>query len=364
MPIENWARKVYWKFKFRYLLNKKLDVSVDRAEKCLRDNFHQKTPAFTQVNQIVEQYDVMIVIPVYNAERYLEQCIDSILGQKTEFTFQAIFVEDGSADRSREILRQRVRLPHIVIEQENKGVSAARNVALRRISGRYVMFLDSDDFLATNAIDKLVSTADACCADIVEAGHLFFAHQDKKCQVRHGEKMGEIASRELFGFPWGKVIRSNLLEDFCFPENYFFEDTVMSTLVHPLSRKTIAVPDILYYYRDNGMGITHRSKNLKEATDTFWIMKYCLEERLRRGQVLEHTDYIKYLLAARRNWIGTKELPMEIRQGIFVLTCELFDKNLKFSYKGSEQRMQMLELAIRQRSYLAFSYILELWDCL
>ena len=159
MKVLRAFKRVYREFRFSQLLLCESKMESAGAEKMLQEFYPRNCPSFCQRNEIDPQYDVMIIVPVYNVENYLEQCIDSVLNQKTEYTYQAVFVDDGSTDRSGEILDQRVNSPHVVIHTENRGVSAARNLALRKITGRYVMFLDSDDYLAADALEILVREA-------------------------------------------------------------------------------------------------------------------------------------------------------------------------------------------------------------
>lgn len=360
----NIVKSIYRNILFDCLVKKRSNASVEEAESGLQSFLHKEPPSFVQTNNINPQYDVMIIIPVYNAEKYLEQAINSILTQETKYTYQAVFIDDGSTDGSYEILKRCLFPPHVYISTQNQGVAAARNTALRDITGRYVTFLDSDDYLSPNAIEQLVSVADENSADIVEGGHAFFDANGISEVNTHGDTIHEIAHQNLYGFPWGKMIRSNLLKTFCFPQGYLFEDTVMATLLHPSARSAVAVPTVVYYYRDNQSGITHNSKVRKEAIDTFWITKYCLEERLHRGQVLNQVDYDRYLVAVWRNWIRTKTLPDDVQEWMFVLTCDLFNNNFKLIYKGEQRKKSMLERAIKNKSYPAYRFVLERWDVL
>lgn len=358
------GKAVYRKLKFHQLLRISAGMNASEAEDILQGFLPRSVPVFHQENEIDPKYDVMIIVPVYNVEPYLEQCIDSILNQRTEYTYQAVFVDDGSTDGSGAILDRRISAPHVVIHKENGGVSAARNDALRRITGRYVMFLDSDDYLAPNAIELLVRTADETGADIVEGSHIFFDEQNELGCNSHGSSVSEIPYLDLYGFPWGKVISSRLLKDFCFPVGYLFEDTVMATLLHPSSNLNMSVPDVVYYYRDNHTGITHSSKKIREAVDSFWMMKYCLEERIHRGDRLSHENYVRYLTAIRRNWIRMLNLPENVQESIFSISCDLFTACLPMTYEGSEKRMRLLEQTIRHKSYKAFRFLMERWDIL
>jgi glycosyltransferase involved in cell wall biosynthesis len=114
---------------------------------------------------------VTVIVPVYNCEKYLGKCIDSILKQTYE-SLEVIIINDGSSDSSYEIaerfskLDQRVKL----INQENKGVSVSRNKGLEKSTGEYVSFVDADDYIENNMIELLVNTADKYHAEITSSG--------------------------------------------------------------------------------------------------------------------------------------------------------------------------------------------------
>ena len=116
----------------------------------------------------MENVLVSVVIPVYNVEAYLRECIDSVLSQ-TYPHFEIILVDDGSTDSSGAICEEYVNQDHriTVIHKQNGGLSSARNAGLDKASGQYVYFLDSDDWILPDALESLVSAAEDASADIV-----------------------------------------------------------------------------------------------------------------------------------------------------------------------------------------------------
>ena len=114
---------------------------------------------------------ISIIIPVYNAEQYLEDCLLSI-SQQTFGDFEILAVNDGSTDRSLEILKKyQEKEPRLkVFSQENKGVSAARNLGVEYAKGEYIIFLDSDDYIENNMIESLLKVAIENQSDIVLCG--------------------------------------------------------------------------------------------------------------------------------------------------------------------------------------------------
>lgn len=102
---------------------------------------------------------VSVIIPVFNAEKYLSKCIDSVLSQTCP-ELELILVNDGSTDRSEEIINTYIHDDRVLyLKQENKGVSAARNLGLSYASGEYIVFVDSDDYLASDSLDMRIEKA-------------------------------------------------------------------------------------------------------------------------------------------------------------------------------------------------------------
>ena len=177
---------------------------------------------------------VSIIVPVYQVEQYLRQCIDSILAQY--FTdFELILVDDGSSDGSPEICdgyAQKYQNIH-VIHQANQGPGAARNRGVEAASGEYIMFLDSDDMLdGENALRVLVSCAEDAQADITVGNYRRFSEKGIEAVCEHGFSNGEDSGTAAFryrgfylcghlAFNWGKLYRKSfLLENQLTFQNY------------------------------------------------------------------------------------------------------------------------------------------------
>ena len=118
-------------------------------------------------NILHNDLDLSIIIPVYNQEKYIEECLNSVLTQKTKYKFETIVINDGSTDHTGELL-EKYKDRVVLRTQENRGFSGARNRGLSDLRGRYLMFVDSDDLLLPDAIEALMNTACESDADIVE----------------------------------------------------------------------------------------------------------------------------------------------------------------------------------------------------
>ena len=144
----------------QYKVGKKFDATLEEAYKRLELFSHNpKTSCYQRNKTIIPQggYDVSVIVPVYNTASYLKRCIDSIVDQNSGYRVQCIIINDGSSDDSGKILLDYKYCDGVtVVNQDNKGFSGARNTGLDLIEGRYVMFVDSDDKLATMAIRNAI----------------------------------------------------------------------------------------------------------------------------------------------------------------------------------------------------------------
>lgn len=162
---------------------------------------------------------VSLIIPVYNAEEYLNRCINSILNQSYK-NFEAIFVNDGSKDKSLEILNSysqsdsRIK----IINQKNMGLTGARNTALKIISGKYLMFIDSDDIIKKNYIEENIKVMNKynCDLTIFNFNRILLDNSEKPIKVFDGYEIAEdkniieiakrhILEKQLYEYVWNKM---------------------------------------------------------------------------------------------------------------------------------------------------------------
>lgn len=176
---------------------------------------------------------VSIIVPVYNVERYVDECLDSIRGQTHE-RLEIIVVEDCSTDGSLAKLAPHLADPRVrlIQHERNSGLSAARNTGIEAANGEYVLFVDSDDAIAPTLVEACLANALEAGADVVVFD--FVAFRDGDAVPDLGGGAGLAGSRQLSGteyfklphFAWLKFIRAELLRDprLRFPVGYYYED--------------------------------------------------------------------------------------------------------------------------------------------
>ena len=210
---------------------------------------------------------VSIIIPVYNVEQYLDRCLSSVLNQ-TYKDLEMILVNDGSTDKSGTICEEFVQIDKRAkaYHQENRGLSEARNTGLKYMTGDFVMFLDSDDWLELDAVEFLLEQVKIYNADMVVGGvyrtSKIVDHQQNTpvsqvlTQEEYAKRYFKIESQTIEYYVWNKLYKRKVVEGIEFPPGFFAED-VPTMFRYILNSDKIVVADkIIYNYFINNSGLT------------------------------------------------------------------------------------------------------------
>ena len=203
-----------------------------------------------------------IIVPVYNVEKYLDKCLASILRQ-TFKNFECIIIDDGSPDNSNAIIDKYVKLDQRfkVIHQKNMGISAARNAGLDIAKGEYVVFVDSDDYIADDYLEKFALKIADTDADIVICGFIE-AYKDYEKNKVFAVESTEVIKQNILAdiwpsYVWNKCYKKDLFTNIRFPVGKIFEDILTIPELCLYAQKIVCIPDKLYYYnRQNENSIT------------------------------------------------------------------------------------------------------------
>ena len=254
---------------------------------------------------------ISVIVPVYNVEKYLEECLDSIQCQ-TYKNIEVILVNDGSTDGSKEICERYCRKDSRfqLISQENKGLSEARNVGVRASTEEYIFFVHSDDVIKTDILETLLPlmTEDV---DIVGCNHSS-QKEDLTLQtnpniVFQGNSSEALSNCLTYGpvkhFAWAKLYRRNIVEVVPFLKGLLYEDVYTGVTNLKFIRNIVVIDTIGYYYRIRPNSIV-RQKYSKKNLDIFKVCDSLLEEfsnnealpfigRFTFIQIIEHLLYHK-----------------------------------------------------------------------
>ena len=229
----------------------------------------------------MKQPFVSIIVPIYNVENYINDCLNSLINQTLK-NIEIILVDDGSSDSSGKICDNYAKKDKriVVIHQKNKKQGGARNTGIEIARGKYITFVDSDDWVKNDFAEKLYNKAIQTNADIVICDY----QRTKNKNVKLGKskieaellldepfdlkKLVNQPSRRMsffFVVCWNKLFKKNIAKKYLyFPENLSFEDSapVLRTLV--MAKKIAVVDEKLYFYRISNSFSTTHSKDIRK----------------------------------------------------------------------------------------------------
>lgn len=313
----------------RYFLKHKSKIAIEEAYSILNKCSEKPKMKTNAANKEIIK-DLSIIVPAYNAEKTINECIDSVIEQNTKFDYELIIINDGSTDNTKQLI-EKYNDSHIkLINQENRGFSGARNRGIDESCGRYIMFLDSDDYLVGNCIESMMNRIIEENADIIQASSYSFYETNNikhftylKNQVIEKDKK-QMTSNP--GFPWAKIYKRELFNNLRFPLDVWFEDTIVCMILFRLSNKVVVSDEVVYAYRVNPQGITLNARQCKKCVDHYWVMEYVLEKAKELQLPMDALQYemvrghMSTLLYRRISLMDN-----EVMESAFVLACNMLE---------------------------------------
>lgn len=319
---------------------------------------------------------ISVIIPVYNVEQYLRQCIDSVLHQ-TYQNIEVILVDDGSTDSSVTICEEYAKenANITVVCKENGGASSARNMGFKKVKGDYVYFLDSDDYLEENALQDMLECLVAEQADVIffnayaieeTTGNKTEKYYSYKKKYESGEGLEVLQelllNKDLHVAPWIMLFDRSFLEreKITFEEGIIYEDMIFAYQVFCQAKKVTHLSKYLYNrrYRENSVMTTkisrrnfdsaekvyykvkEYSETISDKTKTSSYIAKCAYNALNVYRKLEKEDQVKTKRAYR-------ELKADILQnkayGDKALQMCCYGKSLWFVYKVFEKMISKVK---------------------
>ena len=202
---------------------------------------------------------VSIVVPVYNVEKYIDRCLESLVNQTLK-DIEIIVVNDGSTDNSKEVIEKyQKEYPEMlkVYTIKNSGAAKARNIGLEKASGEYIGFVDSDDFVSKTMFEELYNKAINDNADVVKCAY-YKVQEDKyiekeiETEFDYGKSIREDKSILINSTPyiWNKIFKKELIDKYKikFPDIRIYEDLVFTYKLFMVANKISKVNNTLYFY--------------------------------------------------------------------------------------------------------------------
>jgi glycosyltransferase involved in cell wall biosynthesis len=294
---------------------------------------------------------ISVIVPVYNAQHYLGECLDSIINQ-TFKDIEIICVNDGATDSSVKILTEYARKdPRItIISQKNKGPATARNVGLKASKGKYISFVDSDDRIDAKTFASAISFLEDGLDLVIFQVNVFGEHKSMQKYFRTSfqgklNMCGDIIVNSQVS-SCNKIYKKDIIDKYkiSFPDGLFYEDNAFHWKYLMHARNAYFLPEKFYNYRIRKNSTMDMTKSrLLNVSDHFWV---CLEifEYMKKYNLLEKysssfVEFFRHCLgivcANSDNLLKSLELANDIWSKINIATknsiiCALRDKNYDY----------------------------------
>lgn len=320
---------------------------------------------------------VSVIVPVYNVEKYVAQCLDTIINQSYE-NIEIICVNDGSKDNSKQILDQYARLDSrvVVIDKENGGLSSARNAGVEASSGDYILFVDSDDYLSTNAVELCLNHAKTTDADVVYFDYVVKddrtnAFQRMSNQVNLGPnimkafnastfepfKFREVAVATWLKFYKTEFLRANNIQH---KVGTAYEDVIFWSDVLTKANRITYLPEPLYCYVNNRPGsIMHdNSRTMFDILGVYREVRRIFQEAGYWERYKECMDFKMMVEFIYRYYLISEDLKEEfyyaIKDGGFDVDFDAYNYS---DYTDYDKKIVNYYKVLKTEDYEAFKNI-------
>lgn len=246
----------------------------------------------------INKYEVSVIVPIYNAEKTLKECLNSLINQTLQ-SLEIILINDGSTDNSKKIIDEYKRnYPNIVvINQKNHGLYYSRKRGLEIAHGQYIGWVDSDDFVDKTMYAKMYNLAVSNNSELVYCDYEFFPHKSKMkekwVRIFNGKKDVDFVERN--SQPWNKIVKRNLLEDLNIGDLFesCFDEAYIKVLLK--AKRPIFCKDKLYYYRISDGSMSSNYTNLEHYIN-FISSSRALKSEINKKENLNQywQDYFDY----------------------------------------------------------------------
>lgn len=279
---------------------------------------------------------ISIIVPVYNVESYLVRCIDSILNQSFK-NFELILVNDGSTDDSLIICKKYLNVDKRIklVSQVNKGLSAARNTGLRHTSGKYICFIDSDDFVEKDYLLFLINNIEKYNSDIAMCEYYLTDDKGEKYSVEEfnePKNVSVLSGKETFSYfykdncapnivAWNKIYKKYLFDTVKYDEGCYFEDELIALPLFYKAKKISFIRKPLYDYVQRQGSIMNTPLTLKKIEDRTLMYKKRIDffkknndQELYNLAVQQYKDWLIKIKESEVNGVNYLKLQLEYRK--------------------------------------------------
>lgn len=313
---------------------------------------------------------ISVIVPIYNVEKYLEKCVNSILKQ-TYANLEIILVDDGSTDRCSEICNKleksddRIKVVH----QQNGGLSKARNVGIDMARGSYLVFVDSDDTIDDQLIEKLYNCLKKHNCKMAACGRKYVFEDGKTlCKVSEGidtlynfeDAIKEMNTFRLFDMSaWAKIYAKELFSTIRFPEGKLSEDFFVMYRLIDLAHTVGYISDPLYNYLQRTSSISRNKKINHDFVEAAQMQMKYLDDKYPGLKLISHTAFASANLTVYDFYLKNgvrcpKEKKEEFRKNVL-------DNMEYISANKNISTMKKIQFKLFMKNYFLYNIIFKLY---
>lgn len=314
----------------------------------------------------MNKYYISVIIPAYNAEKYINRCLDSIVSQTIFKKIEAIVVNDGSTDATKQKVSAYLNYDNFkLINMENSGVSKARNKGIEEANGKYITFVDADDWVEENCYEKMYEAAMSTDSDIVAAG-IIISDDTKDIVTRSLVNNAKIENQEeaikdfykenIDVHVVNKIFRKNILNNIRFnaeikvaEDRLFLCDAIFNAL------KVYLLNTAFYHYYQNPNSVMHQMLSEKKIEDDVYVHKYMIEKCY-----MQYSNIVPYAYAMYISMLCRMCGDMYSSGNKSKVFDDLYENVKKYSfiqawkYMSFKHRIALLLIKIDPRLFIVF----------
>ena len=312
---------------------------------------------------------VSVIVPVYNVEKYLKKCLDSLVNQ-TLNDIEIIIVNDGSPDNSKKIIKEyKKKYPSIikVLDQTNQGLSDARNNALSLTTSKYIMYVDSDDYVATDMVEKMYNKIVKDNADVVICGNNVVDENYNLILSTYpsNNNYSNDIEKIIFGnmCAWNKIYKKSLLvnNNLKFRSKVWYEDLDYSYKVFAKAEKTTFLEENLYNYllRSNSiMNSQKANRNLEILQALNEIIKYSKSNKIykKNYSIMEYLCIFHVYISAI-----TRVINMNVDKKLKLDLINKFIKYTKSNFPNYKKNKYIKKMSINKKIIFRLINLKQYW---
>ena len=305
---------------------------------------------------------VSIIIPVFNCEEYINKCINSLISQ-TYRNIEIVLIDDGSTDRSGILCDNLTKMDEriIVFHKKNEGVSSARNKGLELIKGKYVLFVDADDYVEDNYVETLIKNLSSnemvVCGyyeEYVNDSVIMNTFKSNKVITNNQAQQLVYSDRGFGGYLWNKVFLKEIIvkEKLRFNEKiYMCEDQLFVINYLLFVTKILVLNSVLYHYRMRKSSMVWQTNDNKKRT--FYEAQLIINNIYKKNKIINHYFYYNLCSYTFINADWKKNTDLNIKYGVTIK--EIYNNLMKANELSFKEKVKLF--IFRHFIFLYFLYM-------